>query len=190
MNLSKQSLSTTEKVPPGPAFPVMVRNRLFIKGLVATIVLLLSILVLSVITGTQSVYVDIVNGNVKCARKALGLTYSVKTKETAYSLLVTRFGLQDNPDWRLAGYDEMRDFWGSDHRCFKAGKSIVAMEALARLVELNAIDNPPDKIRQLRLLLKEKDPSAASKYIQDLSKQLSEQTTANGIKGEIPLNEP
>ena len=157
--------------------PVTLHNRLSIKGIVATIVLLFSLLVLSLITGTHSLYVDIVNGNEKHVRKSLGLTYSVKTNETAYSLLVTRFGLQDNPDWRLAVHDEMRDFWGSEHRCFKAGRSIVAMEALARLVELDAIDNPPDKIRQLRFLLKENDATAVSKYIQDLSEQLPKQPT-------------
>ena len=38
-------------------------NRLPIKGLVVTIVLLISLLLLTFVTGTQSLYVDIVNGN-------------------------------------------------------------------------------------------------------------------------------
>ena len=44
-------------------FSVMVRNRLFIKGLVRTMALLLAILVLAFKTGTRSLYVDIVNGD-------------------------------------------------------------------------------------------------------------------------------
>ena len=45
--------------------PITLHNRLSIKGIVATIVLLFSLLVLSLITGTHSLYVDIVNGNEK-----------------------------------------------------------------------------------------------------------------------------
>ena len=95
----------------------------------------------------------------------------MKTNETAFSLLVARFGLQDNPDWRLAAQDEMRDVLDSYHICFNAGTSIVAMDELARLVELNAIDDPSDKIRQLRLLLKGKDTSAVAAYLQEIREQ-------------------
>lgn len=169
--------------------PAMVRNRLFVKGLVITIVLLFSILTLVFITGTHSLYVDIVNGNEKHVRRALGLTYSVKTNVTAYSLLITRFGLQDNPDWRLAAHYEMRDFLHSNHICFSAGESIVAMDALATLVELNEVENPPDVIRQLRLLLKGKDTSVIPKYIQSLSKDHSTGAIKGAIKGTDPIKE-
>ena len=152
-------------------------NRFCIRGLVVTIVLLFSILVLWLVTGTRSLYVDIVNGDEKHVRKALGLTYSVKTNVTAFSLLVDWFGLRENPDWRLAVYDEMRDFLGSNHLCFNAGESIVAMKALAMLVELNEIDNPPEKIRQLRLILQSKDTTAVAEYIRNLSVPPSKQAT-------------
>ena len=156
---------------------VMIRNRLFIKGVVRTMALLLAILVLAFKTGTRSLYVDIVNGDEKRVSKALGLTFGVKTNATAYSLLVDRFGLREEPDWRLAAHDEMRDFLGANHLCFNAGKSIVAMEALAWLVEMDEIDDPPGAIRQLRSLLQEKDATAAHEFIRNLSKRPSERTT-------------
>ena len=180
MNTANQKISrrdaesaekTWENKGPDPNSSSTVHNRLPIKGLVVTIVLLISLLVLTFVTGTRSLYVDIVNGNVKRVTKVLGLTYSVKTNETAFSLLVARFGLQDNPDWRLAAQDEMRDVLDSYHTCFNAGTSIVAMDELARLVELNAIDDPSDKIRQLRLLLKGKDTSAVAAYLQEIREQ-------------------
>ena len=149
----------------------MIHNRWRIKGLVATIALLFSILALSFMTGRQSLYVDIVNGEEKLVRETLGWTYSVTTNATAYSLLVDRLGLRDKPDWRLADREEMRDLFDSEHTCFKAGKSLVAMEALALHAELDEIDDLPGAIRQLRLLLQAKDTMAVPKFMQNLSSQ-------------------
>lgn len=140
-------------------------------GLVVAVVFLLT-----ETFSTRSVYVDIVNGDMKTVKTAFGLTCGTETNVTDYSMLVTQLGLRDEPVWRLVNHEGrgLRKVFGPVHICLAEQKSCVAMSDLTMLMKMGAVENPAEKVLQLRKILLSEGAMAGAEYTRELTMRVAQ----------------
>lgn len=131
------------------------------------------------IYGTQTTFVDIRNGLIETRSESLGRVYHREVRDTQFSKLVERLGMQTSSVWERASTEQqgVRRWLFPQNVSYTGGKTAAAMVEFAQLVELGDVNDVTNQVIQLRDLAASRDGTAVKNFVHSLSQGTNSPTS-------------